>query len=75
MSVAAPGQRAQWLLLDTAQAQQALITLRQGFSGVRSMKLFHGTEFQPVDEQVGRRVPGEHGGDAPDARVAAVGDV
>lgn len=51
MSVAAPGQRAQWLLLDTAQAQQALITLRQGFSGVRSMKLFHGTEFQPVDEQ------------------------
>ncbi|MCU0071875.1 DUF4123 domain-containing protein [Pseudomonas koreensis] len=51
MSAATPGQHAQWLLLDSAQAPQALTTLRQGFAGVRRQKLFEGTEFQPVSEQ------------------------
>lgn len=51
MSGAAPGQRAQWLLLDIAQAPQAVKTLRQGFSGVHCLQLFDGTEFQPVSEQ------------------------
>ena len=51
MSVAAPGQHAQWLLLDIAQAPQAVKVLRQGFSSVHSLQLFDGTEFQPVSEQ------------------------
>lgn len=51
MSAAVPGQRAHWLLLDTMQAPQALNTLRQGFANVVCLKLFDGTEFQPVCEQ------------------------
>lgn len=51
MSGALPGQSAQWLLLDVAQGTQALSVLREGFSGVPSLKLFDGTEFQPVSEQ------------------------
>ncbi|WP_085711238.1 MULTISPECIES: DUF4123 domain-containing protein [unclassified Pseudomonas] len=51
MSGKAPGQRAQWLLLDVVHAPQALSVLRQAFSGVPSLELFDGTEFQPVSEQ------------------------
>ncbi len=48
MSGAAPGQSAQWLLLDVAHAAQALSVLREAFAGVPSLRLFDGTEFQPV---------------------------
>ena len=41
---------AQWLLLDGADAARALTTLRQGFAGLPSFKLFDGTEFEPVSE-------------------------
>ncbi|WP_438300584.1 DUF4123 domain-containing protein [Pseudomonas sp. NMS19W] len=51
MSGNAPGQSAQWLLLDVVQAPQAMSMLLQGFSGVTGIKLFDGTEFQPVSEQ------------------------
>lgn len=40
----------QWLLLDGADAQQALTTLRQGFAAVHCTRLFEGTEFQAVSE-------------------------
>jgi hypothetical protein len=41
----------QWLLLDGADAQQALTTLRQGFAASDCTRLFEGTEFQAVSEQ------------------------
>lgn len=44
-------QQAQWLLLDGADTQQALATLRQGFAGVHCTRLFEGTEFQAVSDQ------------------------
>lgn len=51
MSGAAPGQNAQWLLLDVAQSPQALTTLHRAFSHVSRVRLFDGTEFQPLGEQ------------------------
>ncbi|SMQ27044.1 protein of unknown function [Pseudomonas helmanticensis] len=42
---------AQWLLLDSVDAPQALTTLRAGFAGVQCFWLFDGTEFQSIREQ------------------------
>ncbi|MHA3738019.1 DUF4123 domain-containing protein [Pseudomonas sp. Eth.TT006] len=50
MSGVGMARQANWLLLDTADAQQALATLRRGFAGVRCTRLFDGTEFQAVSE-------------------------
>lgn len=50
MSGAAPGQNAQWLLLDVADSPQALIVLQRGFSSVPRLRLFDGTEFEPLSE-------------------------
>jgi hypothetical protein len=43
-------QQVNWLLLDGADARQALTTLGQGLAGVRCSRLFDGTEFQAVSE-------------------------
>ncbi|WP_242208437.1 MULTISPECIES: DUF4123 domain-containing protein [unclassified Pseudomonas] len=50
MSGAVHEPRPQWLLLDGPDAPQALLTLRQAFSGVPRFSLFEGTEFVPVSE-------------------------
>lgn len=50
MSGAVHEPRPQWLLLDGPDAPQALLTLRQAFTGVPRFSLFEGTEFAPVSE-------------------------
>ncbi|WP_426206061.1 DUF4123 domain-containing protein [Pseudomonas sp. TWP3-1] len=51
MSGAAPGQNAQWLMLDVADSPRALPMLQRGFNHVPRLRLFDGTEFEPLGER------------------------